>query len=179
MSRVGKKPIQLDSRVQVQIDGSTVTVTGPKGSLSFTIPTAIAVTADGGRVVVTRSGEEGPIRARHGMVRSILNNMMIGVTTGYRRDLEFQGVGYRGQIKGERGLSLSLGFSGPVEYEVPVGVKVSMPDPTHITVEGPDKQLVGQAAATIRGFRPPDCYQGKGIRYAGEHVSLKEGKTVG
>lgn len=179
MSRVGKKPIQMDSRVKVQIDGSTVTVTGPKGTLSFAVPSAIAVTADADRVVVTRSGEEGPIRARHGMVRSILNGMVVGVTSGYRRDLEFQGVGYRGQLKGARGLSLNLGFSGPVEYEAPEGVKVTMPDPTHITVEGADKQLVGQAAATIRGFRPPDCYQGKGIRYVGERVSLKEGKTVG
>jgi large subunit ribosomal protein L6 len=169
----------VDSRVTVQVDGSTVTVTGPKGTLSFAVPAAIAVTADAAQVVVTRTGDEGPIRARHGMVRSILNNMMIGVTSGYRRDLEFQGVGYRGQVKGPRALSLSLGFSGPIEYEAPEGVKVTMPDPTHITVEGPDKQLVGQAAATIRGYRPPDCYQGKGIRYAGERVALKEGKTVG
>jgi large subunit ribosomal protein L6 len=119
------------------------------------------------------------MRARHGMVRSLLQNMVTGVTTGYRRDLEFQGVGFRGQMKGAQNLSLSLGFSGPVEYEVPAGVKVTMPDPTHIVVEGADKQLVGEVAAELRAFRPPDAYQGKGLRYVGERVTLKEGKTVG
>lgn len=179
MSRIGNKPIQVDSRVKVQVEGSTVTLTGPKGTLTFPVPEAVTVAMDGSRLTVTRNGDSGPIRARHGMVRSVLNNMMAGVTTGYRKDLEFQGVGYRGQVKGARGLSLSLGFSGPIEYEAPEGVKVSMPDPTHIVVEGPDKQLVGEVAATLRSFRPPDCYQGKGIRYVGEHVALKEGKTVG
>lgn len=179
MSRMGNKPIQVDSRVKVQIDGSTVTITGPKGTLSFAVPAAVTVAVDGGRLLVSRTGDEGPVRALHGMVRSVLNGMMIGVTTGYRKSLEFQGVGYRGQMKGARGVSLSLGFSGPIEYEVPEGVTVTMPDPTHIVVEGPDKHLVGEVAATLRSYRPPDCYQGKGIRYVGEYVALKEGKTVG
>lgn len=179
MSRMGKKPIQVDSRAKVEVNGSTVTVSGPKGILTFPVPEAVSVAVDGAQVLVSRSGDTGPIRARHGMVRSVLNNMVIGVTNGYRKDLEFQGVGYRGQMKGASGLSLSLGYSGPVEYEVPAGVKVTMPDPTHIVIEGPDKQLVGEVAATLRSYRPPDCYQGKGLRYVGEHVTLKEGKTVG
>jgi large subunit ribosomal protein L6 len=179
MSRIGKKPVDLDARVTVQIDGTAITVSGPKGTLSLTVPAAISVVLEGGKLVVSRSGDAGPIRARHGMVRSVLQNMVVGVTTGYRRGLEFQGVGYRGQMKGAQHVSLSLGFSGPVEYDVPEGVTVTMPDPTHIMVEGPDKQLVGEVASSLRAFRPPDAYQGKGLRYLGEKVTLKEGKTVG
>ncbi len=179
MSRMGRKPVDLDARVKVQIDGNTVTMTGPKGTLSMAIPEAISVAIEEGKLVVRRAGDEGPVRARHGMVRSMLHNMVVGVTEGYRRELEFQGVGFRGQMKGARSLSLSVGFSSPIEYEVPEGVKVTMPDPTHIVVEGPDKQQVGEVAAELRAFRPPDAYQGKGIRYVGEHVTLKEGKTVG
>ena len=179
MSRMGNKPIQVDSRVKVKLDGTTVTLSGPKGELTFNVPAAVSVSLEGERLTVQRQGDDGPIRSRHGMVRSVLNNMIIGVTTGYRKDLEFQGVGYRGQMKGARGISLSLGYSSPVEFEAPEGVKLTMPDATHIIVEGADKQQVGQVAATLRGYRPPDCYQGKGLRYVGERVVLKEGKTVG
>ncbi len=179
MSRIGNKPVEVDSRVSVQVEGSTVTMKGPKGTQRLVVPEAISVAHEEGRLTVTRQGNAGPVRARHGMVRSTLQNMVVGVSTGYRKALEFQGVGYRGQMKGSQGLSLSLGFSGPIEYEVPEGVTVTMPDPTHIVIEGADKQLVGMVAATLRGYRPPDCYQGKGIRYVGEHVALKEGKTVG
>lgn len=179
MSRIGNKPVELDSRVSLQVDGATVTMKGPKGTLSLVVPEAISITQEEGRLTVTRQGDTGPVRALHGMVRSVLQNMVIGVSTGYRKALEFQGVGYRGQMKGSQALSLSLGFSSPIEYEIPEGLTVTMPDPTHIVIEGADKQLVGMVAATLRGYRPPDCYQGKGIRYVGEHVVLKEGKTVG
>jgi len=176
---MGRKPIELAGQVKVTVDGSTVTMAGPKGILSFAVPEPITVAVAGAQLLVSRTGDDGPVRARHGMVRSVLQNMMVGVTTGYRRSLEFQGVGFRGQMKGAQSISLSLGFSGPIEYQVPEGVKVTMPDPTHIVVEGPDKQMVGEVAATLRAFRPPDAYQGKGLRYVGERVTLKEGKTVG
>ncbi|MBN2451976.1 MAG: 50S ribosomal protein L6 [Lentisphaeria bacterium] len=179
MSRMGRKPIRLDSRVEVTVDGSEVTVKGPKGSLSLRLPGAISVRQEGGELLVSRSSDERTVRARHGMVRSLLEGMMVGVTEGFRKELELQGVGYRGQIKGGNIVSLSLGFSDPVEYAAPAEVSVTMPDPTHIVVEGISKHLVGQVAAIIRGFRPPDAYHGKGVRYAGEKVSLKEGKTVG
>ncbi|MCF7854515.1 MAG: 50S ribosomal protein L6 [Candidatus Pacebacteria bacterium] len=180
MSRIGKQPIKLDDRVKVNIQGKDVTVEGPKGKLSFCLPECVdADVADGVLSVSCSTYEkEAGDRAMFGMARSMLSNLVIGVTDGFKRELEIQGVGYRGQCSGNK-LTLNLGFSNPVEYSVPDGVDVSMPDNTHIVLESINKQLVGQAAATIRRFRPPDAYKGKGIRYAGEYVSLKEGKTIG
>lgn len=178
MSRMGKKPIPLDGRAKVAVEGAVVTVNGPKGTLTFTVPEPIRITLGEKEITVENDGTDKAAKAKHGMVRSILNGMIVGVTDGFKRELEFQGVGYRGQLKG-RHLTMNLGFSLPVEYDVPEGVDVSMPDQTHIVLEGIDKQLVGHVAAVIRGFRPPDAYKGKGIRYAGEQISLKEGKTVG
>ena len=177
MSRMGKMPIQVSDKVKVDIAGAQVTVTGPKGALDFTVPQPISVALDKGVLTVSRDGESRDAKAKHGMVRSILQSHVTGVSDGFRRVLEIQGVGYRGQLKGNQ-LTLNLGYSNPVEYEVPEGVQVSMPDQTHIVLEGIDKQKVGQIAANIRGFRPPDAYKGKGVRYEGEQVSLKEGKTV-
>jgi len=179
MSRMGKRPIRPDRRAKVAVNGAAVTVSGPKGTLDFAVPEPISVTLGETEITIENGGNNKDAKSKHGMVRSILNSMIIGVTDGFKRELEFQGVGYRGQLKGTNHLTLNLGYSNPVEYDVPDGVAVSMPDATHIVLEGIDKQQVGQVAAVIRGFRPPDAYKGKGIRYAGEQVSLKEGKTVG
>lgn len=177
MSRMGKMPIQIDKQVKVEIAGATVTVTGPKGTLTFDVPKPISVALADNTLTVARDGETRDAKAKHGMVRSILASHVTGVSQGFTRTLEIQGVGYRGQLSGRK-LTLNLGYSNPVEYEVPEGVTASMPDPTHIVLQGIDKQLVGQIAANIRSFRAPDAYKGKGVRYAGEQISLKEGKTV-
>jgi len=177
MSRMGKMPIKIVDKVKVEIAGPNVTVTGPKGTLAFAVPAPITVAAEDGVLTVSRQGENRDAKSKHGMVRSILQNYVTGVSEGFKRTLEIQGVGYRGQLS-ERKLTLNLGYSNPVEYEIPEGVQASMPDQTHIVLEGIDKQVVGQIAANIRSFRAPDAYKGKGIRYAGEQVSLKEGKTV-
>jgi large subunit ribosomal protein L6 len=174
---MGKMPIQIVDKVNVEIAGASVTVSGPKGSLTFDVPAPISVAVADRVLTVDRDGEDREAKAKHGMVRSILQSHVIGVSEGFKRTLEIQGVGYRGQLSGRK-LTLNLGYSNPVEYEIPEGVDASMPDQTHIVLESIDKQLVGQIAANIRGFRPPDAYKGKGVRYAGEQVSLKEGKTV-
>ena len=178
MSRMGKKPIELDGKAEIRVAGSDVTVTGPKGELSLTLPATITVRQEEKRLLVENSSDVRETKANHGLARSLLQGMVTGVTTGFTRELEIQGVGYRGQCKGQQ-LTLNLGYSNPVEYDVPEGVSVSMPAPTRIVFESIDKQKVGQVAATVRGFRPPDSYKGKGVRYLGEQVSLKEGKTVG
>jgi len=178
MSRMGKQPIALNDAVKVEISGTEVTVTGRKGSLTRSLPDCVRLVQKDNRLSVECEPATRHEKALHGLVRSLMQGMVTGVSEGYRRELEFQGVGYRGQCKGQH-LTLSLGFSHPVEYDVPEGVAVSMPDATHIVLEGIDKQKVGQTTATIRGFRPPDAYKGKGIRYVGEQISLKEGKTVG
>jgi len=179
MSRMGRTPIEVPDGVVVEVVERLITVTGPKGTLSYTAPEMIAVSQDESTLVVSlKETVDRNARAYHGTARSLLQGMVTGVSVGFRRELEFQGVGYRGQCKGQK-LTLNLGYSHPVEYEVPEGVAVSMPDQTHVVLESIDKQKVGHVAATIRMYRPPDAYKGKGIRYAGEEISLKEGKTVG
>ena len=178
MSRIGRTPIKLGSDVSVEIKGRKVTVSGPNGTLDYTVPEPAAVKQEDGELLVECDNAAPRLRALHGTVRSLLSNMVIGVTQGYRRELEIQGVGYRGTCNNNT-VTLNLGLSHPVEYQPPEGVEISMPDNTHIVVQGIDKQRVGQAAATIRRFRPPNAYKGKGIRYAGEQITLKEGKTVG
>jgi large subunit ribosomal protein L6 len=175
---MGKKPVAIVDGVSVEQSGADLTVKGPKGSLSFSVPEIVDVSVQDAEVVVSTEVATKQAKAAHGMVRSILQSMVTGVSTGFRKELECQGVGYRGTCSGST-LTLNLGYSHPVVYDVPEGVQVNMPDQTHIVVEGIDKQKVGQVAATIRGFRPPDAYKGKGIRYTGEQISLKEGKTVG
>ena len=178
MSRVGKQLIKFDDKVSITTSGREVTVKGPKGELSWALPEGIDLTVDDGQCAVERSDASRQGGANHGLARSLLQGFVIGVSAGFKKELEIQGIGYRGQCSGQK-LTMNLGYSHPVEYVAPDGVQLSMPDNTHIVVEGIDKQKVGQTAATIRGFRPPDSYKGKGIRYVGEFVALKEGKTVG
>lgn len=177
MSRIGKKAIPLDGAT-VAVQDAHVTVAGPKGTLEWDLPEKVALDIGDAAVTVSTSDESRQAGATQGLVRSLLNGMVTGVTAGFKKELEIQGVGYRGQCNNNK-LILSLGFSHPVEFQAPEGLVLSMPSPTSIVVEGIDKQKVGQAAATIRGFRPPDNYKGKGIRYVGERVVIKEGKTVG
>lgn len=177
MSRIGKKPIELPSGVEVDIKPGLVTVKGPKGELSQEISTDITVSQDEGTISVERPTNRPSHRALHGLTRSLLANMVVGVTEGYQKVLEIQGVGYRAAAKG-RNLELALGFSHPVSVEAPEGIEFELPQPTEIIVKGIDKQKVGQVAANIRKSRPPEPYKGKGIRYRGEHVARKVGKRV-
>jgi large subunit ribosomal protein L6 len=176
MSRIGRQPISIPEKVEVSIDGRRVTVKGPKGEVSNTLPETVSVAVEDGHIVVARSGEETRDRALHGLARTLVANMVQGVTSGYMRRLEIVGVGYRAEAGGGK-VRLSLGFSHPVEYVPPPGVEIVTPTPTVIEVRGPDKQAVGQAAADLRGFRPTEPYKGKGIRYEGEVVRRKAGKT--
>ncbi len=180
MSRIGKKPIQISDGVSVSLDGRTVQVSGPKGAMQFALPETAGLRIDDRVVKVENLGgdRDKAAKALYGTVRAIIQNMVTGVSQGFRRELEIRGVGFRGQCQGQR-LVLNLGFSHQVEFHAPEGVAVSMPENNRIVIEGIDKQVVGETAAKIRSFRPPDNYKGKGIRYLGEHVILKEGKTVG
>jgi len=178
MSRIGKKSINLEAGVTVEANGQSVAVTGSKGTLTWVLPQGISARTEDNRLFVECQDVSRQGAANHGLARSILQGFVTGVSQGFRKSLEIQGVGYRGQVKGQK-LTLSLGFSHPVEFDIPQGITLTMPDQTHVIIDGIDKQLVGQTAATIRGFRPPDAYKGKGIRYSGEQIKLKEGKTVG
>ncbi len=177
MSRIGKAPIPLPSGVEVTVSGQDVSVKGSKGSLSHTVPDVISVSVDDGVVNVGRSSDERSARALHGLSRSLINNMVIGVSQGFRKDLEIVGVGYRAAAKGTDKLELSLGFSHSVEVQAPDGITFDVPEPTKIGVIGIDKQAVGQVAAVIRSYRKPEPYKGKGVRYAGERVTRKAGKA--
>ena len=176
MSRIGKAPIAVPSGVTVTLDGQSISVKGPKGELSRTYSELISVRQDGEELVVERSGDDRDSRAQHGLVRSLIQNMVTGVTQGFQKDLEIVGVGYRAQAKGQ-GLELSLGFSHPVVVDAPDGISFNVPQPTRIEVHGIDKQLVGQVAANIREWRKPEPYKGKGVRYVDEHVRRKAGKA--
>jgi large subunit ribosomal protein L6 len=178
MSRVGKQPIPIPTGVEVAIAGAHVKVKGPKGELEHEAPSTIAVARDGDAIVVTRPDDERANRALHGLTRSLLANMVTGVSEGYSRDLEIVGVGYRATAQGPNKLELQLGFSHPVRFEAPDGITFEVPQPTRITVRGCDKQLVGQVAANIRKIRKPEPYKGKGIRYADERVLRKAGKSA-
>lgn len=176
MSRIGRLPIPIPSGVEVTIDGRDVTVSGPKGELHHQVAAPIEVGQADGTVTVTRPSDEGKIRALHGLTRSLLANMVTGVTEGFARTLEIVGVGYRVQAKGTA-LEFSLGYSHPIVVEPPEGVSFRVEKPTQLVVEGIDKQKVGQAAANIRELRSPDPYKGKGVRYAGEQIRRKVGKA--
>ena len=178
MSRIGQAPIAIPSGVDVTIEGRNVTVKGPKGELSRTVPAGISVTKVDNDLVVQRPNDERENRALHGLTRSLVNNMVIGVTDGFRKQLEIVGVGYRAAAAGPRRIDLQLGFSHPVAVDAPEGVEFEVPSPTRITVRGFDKQLVGQVAADIRKIRKPEPYKGKGIRYADERVLRKAGKSA-
>jgi large subunit ribosomal protein L6 len=178
MSRVGKAPIVVPNGVTVTIDGRTVAVKGPKGSLEREIPGEITVRQDEGNLLVERPDDERQNRAFHGLTRALVNNMVVGVTEGYRKQLDIVGVGYRAAAKTPTTLELALGFSHPVVVNAPAGVTFEVPSPTRIEIVGIDKQMVGQVAANIRSIRKPEPYKGKGVRYAGEHVARKAGKAA-
>jgi large subunit ribosomal protein L6 len=176
MSRVGSAPITVPSGVEVTVTDGAVEVNGPKGDLSQTIDPRITISVDDGVVTLTRSDEERQSRALHGLSRALVNNMVIGVTEGYVKELQAVGVGYRAILRGST-LELQVGFSHPVTIEAPDGIEFEVPEPTRIFVRGIDKQLVGQVAADIRAVRPPEPYKGKGIRYVDEYVRRKAGKA--
>ena len=177
MSRIGKQPIPVPAGVQVQIEPGLVRVNGPKGELSERVSPAISVEQSDGELTVTRPTDRGEHRALHGLTRTLIANMVTGVTDGYEKRLEIQGVGYRARLQG-KSLELSVGYSHPVSVTAPEGIEFEVPAPTQVVVRGIDKQLVGEIAARIRRTRPPEPYKGKGIRYAGEHVRRKVGKRA-
>lgn len=176
MSRIGRKPIVIPAGVEVKIDGQNIAVKGPKGTLNSTIHPLMTVKAENGEIVVTRPNDEKEARSLHGLTRSLVNNMVEGVTNGYKKELEIQGVGYRASKQGKT-LVMNLGYSHPVEVPETDGITIDVPDANHITINGIDKQRVGQFAAEVREKRPPEPYKGKGIRYVGEYVIHKEGKA--
>ena len=177
MSRIGRKPIAVPSGVEIKIEPELVSVNGPKGNLAERISRDITVAQDGDRLVVTRPTDRGEHRALHGLTRSLVANMVEGVTNGYEKRLEIQGVGYRAALKGKN-LELALGYSHPVTIEAPDGIEFEVPQPTRVIVRGISKQVVGEIAANIRKQRPPEPYKGKGIRYEGEYVARKVGKRA-
>jgi len=178
MSRIGKAPIPVPSGVDVAVGDGNVTVKGPKGTLARRLPPDITVRQDGDQLVVERPDDEREHRALHGLTRSLVNNMVVGVTDGFSKDLEIVGVGYRATAQGPSRIELALGFSHPVVVEAPEGITFEVPAPTRITVRGIDKEAVGQVAANIRKVRKPEPYKGKGVRYAGEYVQRKAGKAA-
>lgn len=178
MSRIGKTPITLPDKVKVHLtEDGIITVEGPKGKLSWQLPKMITLSIQEGIILIERSNESRSTRALHGLTRALVNNMVLGVAQGFKKDLEIQGVGFRCAVKGEF-LDLSIGYSHPVLFKIPSEVKITVTENTKIAIEGIDKHLVGQVAADIRAYYPPEPYKGKGIRYAGEQVRRKEGKTV-
>jgi len=177
MSRIGKAPIPVPSGVDVAISGAHISVKGPKGTLERDLPGVITVRQDGENLVVERPDDERQNRAMHGLVRSLVNNMVLGVTQGFRKELEIVGVGYRATAKGPGAMELALGFSHPVSITAPEGITFEVPAPNRIVVTGIDKEAVGQVAADIRAWRKPEPYKGKGVRYAGEYVQRKAGKA--
>lgn len=179
MSRIGKNPVVFDSKVQVAITPKNeVTIKGAKQSLTIPVRPNIIIKVEGGKIILTRRDESKETRALHGLYRSLVNNAVIGVTTGFTRSLTLQGVGYRASVSGQK-LELSLGFSHPVIFDIPTGIEIKVDKQTTVLVTGADKSLVGQVAAKIRGFRPPEPYLGKGVRYTDEVLRRKEGKSAG
>lgn len=176
MSRIGNQPVPVPAGVTVALSGSSISAKGPKGQLSMAVPDFVDFEIGDGSVVVKRHNDSKPARARHGLGRALLNNMVIGVSTGFDRDLAIVGVGYKAEVQG-RTLVLNLGYSHPVEFPIPEGIDVTVTKNTALKVSGIDKQAVGQVAAVIRGFRAPDAYKGKGVRYTDETIRLKAGKA--
>ena len=178
MSRIGKMPVPVPSGVTVSIDGPTVSVKGPKGELSRKFPEGISFSLENNQVLAARSSDEAQQKAVHGLSRALVANMVEGVTKGYQKQLEITGVGYKAEVK-PFGLQLALGYSHPVEYRAPVGIKLTAPQPTVVVIEGSDKEKVGQVAAEIRQLRKPEPYKGKGVKYQGEQIRRKAGKAGG
>lgn len=182
MSRLGKKPIEVPTSVKFTIEGNTFSATGPKGTLSYTLPEGYSINQEGQNLTIVTESNDKNASAFWGLARAMVNNIVVGVSVGFKKELEIQGVGYSAAMQGKDKLALRLGFSHPVEYQMPQGVTCEVPADSRGTViilTGADKQLVGQVAATIRSYRKPDPYLGKGVRYRGEQITLKEGKSVG
>ena len=177
MSRIGKMPVAVPPKVKVEIRGQQVSVEGPKGKLDFLLPRRMTAKLEGTNVIVSRAGEDAEAKSLHGLSRALVNNMVKGVSEGFVQKLEIQGVGFKAAVQGDK-VNLSLGYSHPINYLIPPQIKVTVEENTKLTIEGPDKQMVGQVASELRSYYPPEPYKGKGVRYAGEKVVRKEGKTV-
>ena len=177
MSRIGKQPVAIPPKVKVELRGPRIFVEGPKGKLDFELPRRTQARVEGALIKVTRDGDDAQAKALHGLARAILNNMVKGVSEGFVKKLEIQGVGFKAAVQGKT-VNMILGYSHPIAYPIPEQIKVTVEDNTKITIEGPSKETVGEVAAELRAFYPPEPYKGKGVRYVGEHVVRKEGKTV-
>src|SRR5881397_1222546 len=177
MSRIGKQPIAIPSKVKVEVKGQQVFVEGPKGKLNWELPRRTSLKVENGKVVVSRQGDDAEAKALHGLSRALVNNMVRGVSEGFVKKLEINGVGFKAAVQGKV-VNLSLGYSHPVNYPIPDQIKVTVDENTKVTIEGPDKQLVGLVASEIRAYYPPEPYKGKGVKYSDEKVIRKEGKTV-
>jgi len=177
MSRIGKQPIAIPPKVKVEVKGQKILVEGPKGKLDWELPHRTSLKVEDGKIIVSRAGEDAQSRALHGTSRALVNNMVKGVSEGFVKKLEIQGVGFKAAVQGKV-VNLALGYSHPINYDIPDQIKVTVEENTKLTIEGPDKKVVGQVASEIRSFYPPEPYKGKGVRYVGEHVQRKEGKTV-
>lgn len=177
MSRIGKQPITIPAQVKVEVKGQQVLVEGPKGKLNWNLPRQTALKVQDGKVIVSREGDDAQARALHGLSRALVNNMVRGVSEGFMKKLEIQGVGFKAAVTGKT-VNMVLGYSHPIVYNIPEQIKVTVEENTKITVEGPDRQVVGQVASELRSFYPPEPYKGKGVRYSDERVVRKEGKTV-
>ena len=177
MSRIGKQPIAIPPKVKVDVKGQQVLVEGPKGKLNWQLPRRTSVKVENGRVVISRQGDDAQVKALHGLSRALINNMVRGVSEGFVKKLEIQGVGFKASVQGKT-VNMTLGYSHPIVYPIPDQIKVTVEENTKLTIEGPDRQVVGQVAAELRSFYPPEPYKGKGVRYSDERVIRKEGKTV-
>jgi large subunit ribosomal protein L6 len=177
MSRIGKQPVTIPAKVKVEVKGQKVHVEGPKGKLDWELPPRTTAKVEGANVVVARRGEDAQARALHGLSRALINNMVKGVNDGFMKKLEINGVGFKAAVTGKT-ITMNLGYSHPINYSIPDQIKVTVEENTKITIEGPDKQLVGKVAAELRSYYPPEPYKGKGVKYSDEHIKRKEGKTV-
>ena len=177
MSRIGKQPIAIPPKVKVEVKGQRVSVEGPKGKLDWELPRRTSLKVENGKVVVSREGDDADAKALHGLSRALVNNMVRGVSEGLIKKLEIQGVGFKAAVAGSS-VNMTLGYSHPIVYAIPAQIKVTVEENTKITIEGPDRQVVGQVASELRSFYPPEPYKGKGVRYSDERVIRKEGKTV-
>lgn len=177
MSRIGKQPITIPAKVKVEVKGQKVHVEGPKGKLDWELPGRTTLKVDGATALVTRQGEDAQTRALHGLSRALVNNMVKGVSDGFTKKLEINGVGFKAAVAGKT-ITMNLGYSHPINYNIPDQIKVVVEENTKITIEGPDKQLVGKVASELRSYYPPEPYKGKGVKYSDEKIIRKEGKTV-
>ena len=178
MSRIGKLPVVIPPKVKVEVKGQSIKVEGPKGKLDFTLPKFTSANVADGKVLVAREGDDSKAKALHGLSRAIINNMIKGVSEGFVKKLEIHGVGFKAAVQGDK-VNLILGYSHPISHQIPAQIKVTVDENTKITIEGPDRQVVGEIAAELRNYYPPEPYKGKGVRYIGEFVRKKAGKAAG